>query len=102
MTNAQSTKNTLSSPGFLIFYRTFLAFIVGYFCTQLFNFSIFMTAHLLGLAKAESLVIGAIFSIIFGSIFVLACYITLSLKKLFYRIIILTTILIIIRFYIFK
>lgn len=86
------------SSNILIFYRTFLAFIIGYFCTQLFNLNFVIIINSLGLAKAESLALGAMFSIIFAIIFVFTCYIINSLKKLSYIIITLTFLLLIIRF----
>ena len=64
-----------------IFYRFFLAFIVGYLCANYFAFNLTLLFQFT-MANAEAIYLAAFISIFFFMVFVIYSFITQSLKKL--------------------
>lgn len=93
-----STATTSRSDNLLIIYRTFLAFVMGYFCSQCLNVILAVAVHHLGVATAESIVLAMLCSLIFACIFVLSCYMITSLRLLSWSIAIFATLLSVLRY----
>lgn len=93
-----NTPTLFQSPRFIVCYRTFLAFCIGYCCMQLLNMILIYLLNKIGIAQAESLFLSALCSIIFAIIFVFTCYIISSLRQLSLAISILLICLMLIRY----